>query len=150
MLARRSIRPAAVAALVALTAAPTAATARGDDDARVRGTCGAGATAQLRLRADDGTIRVEFEVRTRRGGERWRVVLVHERRVAWQGRVRTRSGSGTLRVRRRVADLAGVDEISARASGPGGNSCAATARLIGGGRRAAQLAARVAAASMAS
>jgi hypothetical protein len=51
--------------------------------------------------------------------------------VAWRGRVRTRSGSGGFRIRRSLPDFDGVDAISARASGPGGNTCQASAALTG-------------------
>jgi hypothetical protein len=120
------------AILVALALdAPSAALARGGDgqDVRVSGTCGNGATSKLRLRAKDGAIEVEFEVKRRRSGERWRVVLVHERRVAWRGRARTRGGS--FRIRRSVPDFAGADQVTARASGPRGNTCQATGLLTG-------------------
>lgn len=105
-----------------------AAPAVADDDVRVQGTCGEGAECRLRLRADDGSIRVEFRVDSERSGERWRVALVHERRVVWRGRVRTRSG-GSFRVRRTVPDFEGADQVSVRASGPGGNTCQAEATL---------------------
>ena len=82
----------------------------------------------MRLRADDGSIRVEFRVDSERARERWRVALVHERRVVWRGRVRTRSG-GSFRVRRSVSDYEGADQVSVRASGPGGNTCQAGATL---------------------
>jgi hypothetical protein len=97
---------------------------------RVQGTCGRGATSELRLRAGDGAIRVEFEVRTHRRGERWRVVLVHERRVVWRGRARA-SGGRAFRVRRYLRDLEGADRVTARASGPRGNACEAGALLRG-------------------
>ena len=84
--------------------------------------------AELRLKADHGAIRVEFEVESRRARERWRVVLVHERRVVWRGRARTRDG-GSFRIRRSIPDFDGVDEVSVRASGPRGNTCQATATL---------------------
>lgn len=101
-----------------------------DDDVRARGSCGAGAESQLRLRSRDGSIRVEFRVDSERSGERWRVALVHERRVVWRGRVRTRS-AGSFRVRRSVPDYEGADELSVRASGPGGNTCQAGATVAG-------------------
>jgi hypothetical protein len=120
------VRTTLLSILLALTlAAPASAR---DDDVRVEGSCGAGAESLLRLRADDGSIRVEFRVDSRRSGERWRVALVHERRVVWRGRVRTRSG-GSFRVRRSVPDYDGADEVSVRASGPGGNTCQAEATL---------------------
>lgn len=87
--------PAAVAAiaLVLLLAVPAPALARDGDDVRVAGTCGRGASAELRLKADDGRIEVE------------------------------------LRVRRRLPDFAGADQVNARASGPRGLTCQATAVL---------------------
>ena len=130
-------RRLAVATCVALAlalgaAAPALGSARDDgDDARVDGTCGKGATSQLKLRAEDGAISVEFKLDSNRGGRRWRLVLVHERRVVWRGRARTRSGSGAFRIRRSVPDFAGVDQVSVRASGPGGNTCQATTSVTG-------------------
>jgi hypothetical protein len=101
-----------------------------DRDARVTGRCGKGATSQLRLRSHDGSIRMEFEVKRRRPRERWRVVVVHERRVAWRGTART-GDSGSLRVRRSLDDYDGVDRVTIRASGPDGLECTAYARLLG-------------------
>ena len=118
-------------AVASACAAASPAMAHRGDDVRVTGSCGHGATSQLRLRAKDGAIRVELEVRGRRGGERWRVVLVHERRVAWRGRARTRSGSDSFRIRRAVPDFSGADQVTLRASGPGGNTCVASGRLTG-------------------
>jgi hypothetical protein len=112
--------------------APAPALGRGDDDdVRVTGACGKGATSKLRLKAKDGAIQVEFEVKANRGGQRWGVVLVHERRVAWRGRARTRSGSGSFRIRRSIPDFGGADQVTARASGPRGNTCEATGLLTG-------------------
>jgi hypothetical protein len=104
----------------------------GDDgrrEARVAGACSAGATSKLRLRSRDGAISVEFEVRRRRGGERWRVVLVHERRVAWRSTIRTKGSSGSFRIRRSLDDYDGPDQVTARASGPRGLTCEASATL---------------------
>jgi hypothetical protein len=120
------VRPIA-ATLVLLLALAAPAFAK---DVRASGTCGRGATAELRLDDHDGEIRVEFRVRSRRSREHWRVALVHERRVVWRGKVRTRSNR-SFRIRRSVADFEGSDEVSARASGPRGNTCQATATLPG-------------------
>jgi hypothetical protein len=112
-------------------AEPAFARDGGGDDVRVRGSCGKGARSKLRLRSKDGAIRVEFEVDRNRAGERWRVTLVHERRVVWRGRARTRSGSGSFRIRRSVPDFGGADRVTARASGPRGVTCHASAVLTG-------------------
>lgn len=106
------------------------AAARGDDDVRRSGICGAGASSELRLDPHDGAIRVRFEVDSGRAGKKWRFVLVHERRVVWRGHRRTRSG-GKVRIRRSIADFAGADFVSVRASGPHGNTCSASATLSG-------------------
>jgi hypothetical protein len=125
---RHDARVRSIAATILLMlalAAPALA-----DGVRASGTCGSGATAEFRLDAHDDEIRVELRVRSRRAREHWRVALVHERRVVWRGEVRTRSNR-SFRVRRSVADFEGADEVSARASGPRGNTCQATATLPG-------------------
>jgi hypothetical protein len=124
----------ACAAILALLAGAAPAAARGGDDdgrreARVTGTCAAGASSKLRLRSRDGEISVEFDLSRARRGERWRVVLVHERRVAWRGNVRTQRSSGSFRLRRTLPDLDGVDRVTVRASGPPGLTCEANATL---------------------
>ena len=122
----------AVAASLAALLAPSLASARGggrdEDEVRVAAVCQSGARGELRLRADDGEIRVEFELR-RRSAERWRLTLVHEHRVVWRATVRTGRSDRSLRVRETVRDLPGADELRMRALGPGGVSCAAGATL---------------------
>jgi hypothetical protein len=125
----RSLSVVLCALLVA--AAPALADGGGGDrDARATGHCSSGTTSQLRLQSRDGSIRVDFEVKRRRSGESWRVVLVHERRVAWRGTVRTSSG-GSFRVRRSYDDYEGADNVTARATGPRGITCRASATLQG-------------------
>ena len=126
-------------AVVALLCAPAAAAARDGDssgsgsgdrrEARVKAVCSQGATAELRLRSRDGSIRVEFDLRRRRSGELWRIALVQERRVQWRASLRTRGSSGSLRVRRTLRDLDGPDRVTVRASGPRGLTCEANATL---------------------
>ncbi len=132
---RLSPRRSLVALLLSclLLAVPASAQARhggGDDEVRTSGTCGGGASSELRLKADDGTIEARFEVRGARRG-RWRVVLVQERRVAWRGTVRPDGGSRSFRVRRDLTDLPGADQVVARASGPRGVTCTASGTLSG-------------------
>ncbi len=107
-----------------------AAAALADDDVRRSGTCGAGASSELRLQPHDDGIRVRFSVDSQRAGEKWRFVLVHQRRVVWRGHRRTGSGD-RARIRRQIADFAGADFVSVRASGPNGNTCSASATLPG-------------------
>ncbi|HSD77731.1 MAG TPA: hypothetical protein VLA98_10010 [Solirubrobacteraceae bacterium] len=122
----------AVAVAVALAVAPPAfARDGGRDEVRVTGTCGRGAASELRLKADDGAIEIEFRVHHARVGGLWRVTLVRERRVVWRGRARTGSGDDSFRVRRRVRDLPGADRVTARTVGPRGLTCAASGVLPG-------------------
>jgi len=107
-----------------------AAVAMADDDVRRSGTCGAGASCELRLDPRDDGIRVRFTVDGNRARKKWRFVLVHERRVVWRGHRRTGS-SGKVRIRRSIANFAGADFIRVRASGPNGNTCSASATLPG-------------------
>lgn len=123
---------ACICALVA--AAPSAWASDDEDDdreVRARGTCTGPATTKLKLKTDDGRIEAELEVDQNRSGVRWRIVLVHERRVAWRGSARTSDSSGSLSVDRRLPDLPGFDTVSARAAAPGGLTCRVSATLPG-------------------
>jgi hypothetical protein len=124
---------AVIVILVALVFTSQPAEARiGKDpsrDVRVAGVCSDGAKAKLRLKADDGEIEVRFEVEQRRAGALWRVALVHERRVVWKGAARTTRGNSSFELRRTLPDLPGSDTVTARAWGPRGLTCRATATL---------------------
>ncbi len=126
-------KPTIVALLLAclLLALPASSQARGgDDEVRTSGSCGGGASSELRIRAKDGTIELRFEVRGARRGS-WRVVVVQERRVAWRGTVGASGGSRSFRVERELDDLPGADAIMVRASGPRGVTCNASGTLSG-------------------
>jgi hypothetical protein len=126
-------------ALLALTlVGPASALARGGGggggggsrpEVRVAGACGRGATSSLKLKARDGGIEAEFEVHGRTG--LWRVALVQEQRVAWRGHMRTSSVSHSFSLERRLGDYPGPDQVLARAVGPRGITCSATATLPG-------------------
>ena len=116
--------------LLALPASSQARGGGGDDEVRTSGRCGGGARSELRLKADDGTIELRFEVRGARRGS-WRVVVVQERRVAWRGTVSASGGSRSFRVERDLDDLPGADAIMVRASGPRGVTCNASGTLSG-------------------
>ena len=84
--------------MLLFAARPAAAVAKdGRGEVRVAGVCGSGATSKLRLKSDDDGIELRFEVDYSRAGVVWRVVLVHERRIAWKGAVRTTRPSGSFR-----------------------------------------------------
>lgn len=106
---------------------PSVASADNDGEVRKAGTCTASSRMTIRLRPDDDRIRVELEIRTQRKGSAWNVILLHERRIAFRGVVRSRGD--TVRLRRSVADLFGQDSIVVRASGPRFESCRVSAAV---------------------
>jgi hypothetical protein len=103
---------------------------RGDDDrddVRVTATCTRSSDAELRLREDDDDrLRLDFDLRARPRGGRWLVVVVHERRLVFHGRLRTSRSSGRISLRRSLPDFFGEDTVRLRASGPRGATCRAS------------------------
>jgi hypothetical protein len=96
---------------------------------RVAGNCSDGSTAKLKAKPDDGRIEAEFEVDQNRNGVTWNVVLRRNGSVAVSTRATTRAPSGSFSVERRIADGAGSDRISARATSPSGEVCTAALTL---------------------
>src|SRR4051794_22811269 len=122
---------ALVASLVFVLAVPPAWADHGGGgggDVRVSGTCGKGASAELRLKSEDDRIEVRFEVEHIRFAGRWRVTIAREGRVVYRGSYRARR---SFEIRRRLNDLAGADRVNVRAVGPRGLTCAAAATLTG-------------------
>ncbi|MGZ8740668.1 MAG: hypothetical protein ACXWZ8_08750 [Gaiellaceae bacterium] len=126
----RLLAPLGICLVLLQVARPVAALAKdGRNEVRAAGVCGNGAASKLRLRSGDHGIELRFEVDHSRAGVVWRVVLVHERRIAWKGAARTTRPNGSFEVRRTLPDLPGADSISARAWGPRGLVCRAAATL---------------------
>ena len=123
---RRVVTSCAIC-VAALVAIPTTSAKNGD--VLVRGTCTKASAAKLKLSEEDGRIEVEFEVDQNRNGVRWSVVLRRPATVLLRTTRLTRPPSGSFELRRVVADLAGRDRISARATSPSGEVCRATAAL---------------------
>ena len=119
---KRLIFAIAAAALVAIPA-----TSAKDGDVLVRGACTKASSSKLKLSGEDGRIEVEFEVDQNRNGVRWTVVLRRPATVLVRTTRVTRGPSGSFELRRVVADLAGADRITARATSPSGEVCRATA-----------------------
>jgi hypothetical protein len=126
----------AIALLALVVLGPASALAKGGGgggdrpEVRVAGSCGHGASSSLKLKARDGGIEAEFEVHGRAGSS-WRVAFVQERRTVWRGRARTGGASHSFSVERRLGDYPGPDQVFARAVGPRGMTCQATATLPG-------------------
>lgn len=123
-------RVLAIALLVfALSAGAAQAHDGGGGDVSAAGVCGRGATASLRLRADDGQIELRFRLRQRSGRGAWRIAIVHEQRVSSRATKRTTRSDDSFELRRRLVDLRGSDTVTVHAWGPGGLGCRASATL---------------------
>jgi hypothetical protein len=136
---RLGVLSALLPLLAALLMTAPAAQARGGGDrveARVDGVCGRASHASLRLRAEDGRIRVDMRVGTRKTG-RWRVRVFHERRLVKRTRVRATRARGGFEYRVFLPDFAGPDAIRVRALAPSGETCSAGATVSDPTRRAA-------------
>ena len=119
--------------LAVFAVGPTSALARGGGggrEVRAGGSCGRGASASIKVKERDGGLEAELEVHHRRN-ERWRVVLVHERRVVARGSARTGGRSGSFSFERRIQNFGGPDFVLGRAYGPRGLTCVASAVLPG-------------------
>ena len=116
----------------ALASAPPAHARDGGErvEVRVDGDCGRTSSVRLRLRAEDGLIRVDTEVRTPRTGL-WRLTVLHERRIVKRVRVRSTRGGRGFQHRVVVPDYVGADAVSIRAVAPGGETCTAAATVAG-------------------
>jgi hypothetical protein len=121
---RWGLTAAALVGLIAVPAQAPAAPAK-DGDVLVRGTCTGRSTSKLKLSDEDGRIEVEFEVDQNRNGVPWTIVLRRDGvRVAAAVRV-TRPPSGSFELRRVIANGAGTDVVSARATRRSGEVCSA-------------------------
>jgi hypothetical protein len=97
---------------------------------RVPGVCGRRSAAHLRLRAEDGRIRTDLRVRTATLG-RWRVDVLHERRLVRRVRVRATRAARGFEFRVVLPDYAGPDAVRVRAVSRRGEVCTTAATVPG-------------------
>ena len=132
MVAAPRFLPLACALLVAVgLAIPTSAVA--DDgphkDVRARGSCTGSNESRLRVRAEDGRLRIEFRIDADRRYRAWAIVLLRERRIVFRGTLTPGGGGRALELRRTIADWPGTNTVAVRASTRTGQSCRATATV---------------------
>lgn len=101
----------------------------GDEDVRVAGDCGRGATSSLRVRTHDDGIEVRFRLRQPRGLGVWRITVVHENRISARATRKTTRTGDSFELRQTLPDLPGSDAVVVHAWGPNGLGCRATATL---------------------
>ena len=83
----------------------------------------------VRLRADDGRIRIDLELEHLRGRGAWSLVILHERQIVARATLTATDATRSLHLRRNVTDWYGIDTVVSRASGPGGEQCRAAAAV---------------------
>jgi hypothetical protein len=116
-------------ALAALCGATRAAADGGDHEVRVRGVCTGRSVSELRVRTEDGRLRIDVRVESQRSYARWTVLVLRERRIVFRGPVRTVQGGRELELRRTILDWPGTDTVVVRASTRDGRSCRASATV---------------------
>jgi len=98
-------------------------------DVRVRGWCSGSNSSQLRVRVDDGRLRIEFRIDADRRYGAWSIVVLRERRIVYRGSLSPGFGGRRVELRTRIADWPGTDAVVVRASTRTGQSCRATATV---------------------
>ncbi len=97
--------------------APAAANASGGGGVRHSGTCSAGATWSLKAKHDDGgVLEVEAEVDSNVVGQVWKWKISDNGSLAAKGTSTTVAPSGSFSVNRLIANQAGADKLTLRAS----------------------------------
>ena len=112
----RILRLLAAAALLvaAMTIASSPVAAKSGDVVKT-GSCTGAADWKLKAGKDNGRIEVEFEVDSNHNGQVWRVKLIDNGVLRHRGRHTTMAPSGSFTVRRLIPNMAGPDDIVARA-----------------------------------
>ena len=130
-----SIKKTAAALTVTATAlagatllAPAAHASGGATAVTASGHCSGSATWKLKAKPDDGRLQVEFEVDSNVNGQTWAVRIRDNGDLAFSGNRVTRAPSGSFTVERRIANKAGTDRITARAT-HAGQTCFGTVSL---------------------
>jgi hypothetical protein len=105
------IHAIALALALMLAAAP----AHASDEVRRRGSCSGGpGDWTLRVRRDDGALRVRFTIDDVAAGQSWQLFLSDNGTRIFSG-TKTSNAGGEVRVSRRTTNRAGSDRIAASA-----------------------------------
>ena len=112
---RMALVVAATFAAATVLTGPAPAYAKGGDAVTSSTSCGTG-VIKLKAKHDNGRIEVEAEVDTNRRGQVWSLKLQDNGVTVWQGRRTTLAPSGSFSVHKRIANRAGTDVVTVRAT----------------------------------
>jgi hypothetical protein len=113
-------------ATVAVGSAPAYAKS-GGKAVRASSACSSG-VIKVKAKNDDGRIEAEAEVDTNRNGQVWSVTLLDNGVAVWRGKRTTHAPSGSFSVEKRIANRAGTDVVSVRAT-RGSKTCSTQVSL---------------------
>jgi len=100
------------------------AQAKGGDDVERRGSCSGATDWKVKVGPEDGGLEVEGEVDSNHVGQTWRWQLVHNGVKSGIHTAVTKAPSGSFEVRRVLANFAGTDTVTLRATNPSsGEQC---------------------------
>ena len=122
----RSLIALALSLFAAALLVVPAALAKSSPHRTVRGTCTQQSTSKLKLTREDRGIEVEFEVDQNRNRVPWQVTLRRNGVRVGSLTATTHAPSGSFEIHRVIADRAGTDRITARASRASGETCSAS------------------------
>ena len=105
----------ATAIIAGATLALPATTFAKDGDVLRTGSCSGSADWKLKVGPEDGRLEVEFEVDSNRVGQTWRVKIKDNGVLRYNALRTTLAPSGSFEVERRIPNMAGTDQIVARA-----------------------------------
>jgi hypothetical protein len=100
----------------------------GDDRVIKTGSCSDGARWKLKVKTDDGRLEVEGEVDSNTSGQTWSWRIKDNGTVAASGTATTSGRSGSFSVERKIANKAGTDKVTFRAT-RNGQVCKGTIRF---------------------
>jgi hypothetical protein len=124
---RFALAVAATVAVATVAVGSAPAYAKGGDAVRASKSCSTG-VIKVKAKFDNGRIEAEGEVDTNRNGQVWSVKLVDDGVTVWSGKGTTHGPSGSFSVQKRIANRAGTDTVTFRAT-RGGTVCSAKVSL---------------------
>jgi hypothetical protein len=113
----RALTAFTAAALLTMGAPAYASHGGGNDNRVVKtGTCSDGAHWKLKVKSDNSALEVEGEVDSNKAGQTWSWKIKDNGATAAKGSATTGGRSGSFSVGRRIADKAGTDNVTFRAT----------------------------------
>ena len=106
---------AAFAVAAAIGATTVRPSAKVGDGVRVAGTCTDKSSSKLKVKRDDGRLKVEFEVDQNRAGVPWTVEIRNDGRLVIQATRPTPAPSGSFSLERRIAGTTASSRPARRA-----------------------------------